>query len=195
MKKLFALTAFAVLLGIAGIARADIPPPPNMNNQKLNTGAPLGTTQGSTPFAIEQRSDIDAARLQIPRSVLANMQAAGGTTNPTGGMSGEAMRTLFAGVFLSCALAFGGVWVLRSRKDPAARVAAMMMIAFAVAGTATTIAWANAAPPRPVLYPVGSLPKALKNDPRLYGTVLYEVVEGGSEIRLLIPSKDVKRVR
>lgn len=202
MKKPLFQLAFGVLLAIgfaAASVRADIAPPRDMTPYKMTppsaNGTPStnGASSGSTQMVIEQRSDIDVIRLQIPRTVLQNMQKYQG--GATSGMTSEKLRTVFAGVFLSCAFAFGGVWVLRKRKSGPARAAAMMLIALAVAGTATTVSWANAGPPSRVIFPPGTLPKALKNDPRLNGTVVYEVVEDGDEIRLLVPSAEVVRVK
>jgi hypothetical protein len=192
-KKLFGWIALAVVLvAFAGTAWADIAPPRDLNPYKLDpkTGHPAQSA-GSTQFSIVQSSDTDVVRLQIPRSVLANLQANGGTT-ASNGITPAQTRTLFAGVFLSFAMAFGGVWVLRSRKSAPARAVAMLMIAFAVAGTATTAVWANAGPPGRVIFPPGTLPKALKNDTSLDGTVVYEVVDDGN-IRLVIPTNEVKR--
>jgi hypothetical protein len=202
MKKPLFQLAFGLLLAIgfaAASVRADIAPPRDLTPYKMTppstngTPSTTGGSSGSTQFVIEQRSDIDVVRLQIPRSVLQNMQKYQGGAPPAAGMTPEKLRTVFAGVFLSCAFAFGGVWVLRKRKSGPARAAAMLMIALAMAGTATTVTWANAGPPGRVIFPPGTLPKALKNDPQLTGTVVYEVVEDGDQIRLLIPANEVKR--
>lgn len=196
MKKSLLQLAFGLVLAAgfaAATARADIAPPRDMTPYKMTPPSTNGASSGSTQFVIEQRSDIDVVRLQIPRTVLQNMQKYQG--GASSGMTSEKLRTVFAGVFLSCAFAFGGVWVLRKRKNGPARAAAMLLIALAVAGTATTVTWANAGPPSRVIFPPGTLPKALKNDPRLNGTVVYEVVEDGDEIRLLVPSAEVVRIK
>lgn len=192
MKKQLIFATFAIVIA-CGVVRADIAPPRDMTPYKMSPPSTNGASSGSTQLSIEQRSDIDVVRLQIPRSVLQNMQKHQG--GATSGLTSEKLRTVFAGVFLSCAFAFGGVWLLRKRKGAAGRAAAMLLIAVAVAGTATTVTWANAGPPGRVIFPPGTLPKALKNDPSLKGTVVYEVVEEGDEIRLLIPSGEVVRVK
>lgn len=196
MRKAITFGALAVIFTalFAGVVSADIAPPRDMTPYKMSPPSTNGASSGSTQMSIEQRSDIDVIRLQIPRSVLQNMQKhqGGGATS---GVTSEKMRTVFAGVFLSCAFAFGGVWLLRKRKGAAPRAAAMLLIAVAVAGTATTVTWANAGPPGRVIFPPGTLPKALKNDPSLRGTVVYEVVEDGDEIRLLVPSGEVVRIK
>jgi hypothetical protein len=199
MKKLFGWISMAlVIAAAAAVTRADIPPPRDLTPYKLNPPAnqdwkPGETrTAGSGHFAVIASGDTDVVRLQIPRQVLQDLQAAAGNTATTSGMTGEQTRTLFAGVFFSFALAFGGVWILKVRKHPAARVVAMLMIAAAVAGTATTVSWANAGPPGRVIYPPGTLPRALKNDPSLDGTVVYEVKDQGN-INLIIPTRELHR--
>jgi hypothetical protein len=189
-----ALIAF--LLGTASLASADVDVPKSINPRKKPVG--------STTLRIATDEDVSQARLVIPRRLLQQLKAeinadeqeqiAETTTLATPGNA----QTVMAGIFLSLAIVFGGVWVLRSKKQVGKLSGAQIGIALLVLGTATAgITYANAGPP-PVARSLTS--RILTPELRwwgAYGQVKIVITDADDdyrdEIRLIIPKvKDEK---
>ena len=185
------LALAALLLAATVSASADVAPPDKAKN-KSPKAAPF-----TAPMMIDPNSKTGEAKLLIPRSVLEQMRA---------GLDGDDSRsaafayfntggaqTLMAGVFLSLAFAFGGVWLVRSRGQRRLGPAALCVAALALCGVAATAAYANAGPP-PVARSLTS--KILIQDAMwygVYGEVKVEVVDDDNQIRLVLPKgKDEK---
>jgi hypothetical protein len=99
-----------------------------------------------------------------------------------------ALRTIIAGLFLFLSLAAAGIWFARTRRSPASRAVATVLLALAATGAAATIALANAAPPQWARYlHAGTLPRAIKPNEALTGFVRVEVVDHGDNVRLIMP--------
>jgi hypothetical protein len=185
--------ALAALLLAAGVsASADVAPPDKAKSK------PPKVSPFIAPMRISPDVKPGEARLVIPRSVLERMRA---------GLDGDDSRsaafayfntsgaqTLMAGLFLSLAFAFGGVWLVRSRGQRRLGPAALCVAALALCGVAATAAHANAGPP-PVARSLTS--KILIQEATwygVYGQVKVEVVDDDdNEIRLVLPKgKDEK---
>src|SRR5215210_4037099 len=116
------LLLITTTLAFADIARPDSPKPKTQQNSKI-----------TTQMRIDPDEKTSEAKLIIPREIWQQMKAqldgngaqtASATTrffNMTGA------QTIMSGLFLSLAFAFGGVWLVRSRKgvERTARVAAL----------------------------------------------------------------------
>lgn len=185
------LALAALLLATAVSALADVRVP-DKNKNKPPKVAPF-----TAQMMIDPNSKSSEARLLIPRSVLEQMRA---------GLDGEDSRgaalaffnaggaqTVMAGIFLSLALAFGGVWLVRSRNQRRLGTASLCLAAAALCGLAATSARANAGPPA-VARSLTS--KILIQDALwygVYGQVKVEVVDDDDQIKLVLPRvKDEK---
>ena len=179
------LALAALLLATTVNALADVAPP-----DKVKTNTPKGSSFNAQ-MNIRPNLKASEAKLLIPRSVLQQMKAgldgedshsAAATYFNTGGG-----QTLMAGLFLSLAFAFGGVWLVRSRGQRRLGPAALCVAALALCGTAATAAYANAGPP-PVARSLTT--KILIEQAQwygVYGEVKVEVVDDGDQITLVLP--------
>jgi hypothetical protein len=184
------LALAALLLVTAVSASADVAPPDKLKNKSPKVSPTVGMLIQPDPKAGE-------AKLIIPRSVLEQMRA---------GLDGDDSRaaalaffntggaqTLMAGIFLSLAFAFGGVWLVRSRAQRRLGPAALCVAALALCGVAATAAYANAGPP-PVARSLTS--KILIQDAMWYGAhgeVKVEITDERDFITLVLPKgKDEK---
>lgn len=174
-----------LLLAAASQASADIPMP-----ERTRAGRD-GEVRRDLPYArmtIERVEGLREARLQIPRTQLGPVAAAGGLEQG-GGIRGAG--TIVAGVFLSLAVVLTGLMWLRTRRGGAVvgRAAVALLVCACAAGLAAVAAYANIAPP--VGYRAqdpGTLIKAVSDRP-LSGSIRVEIVEEGSGIKLLIPAR------
>ncbi|MGH9900558.1 MAG: hypothetical protein ACRD68_01825 [Pyrinomonadaceae bacterium] len=181
--------AALAVLALATVALADIAAPNNNNRGRRNDGARNANT---SRMVIEAGEGAREARLQIPRGMLKQLRAEIDQENPSnaaslGGGEVPPAHTIIAGVFLSLSIVFGGLWVVCSkRRSPAQRVAAAFAVCALCGCAATAVAFANALPPSLPRDP-GTLPQAITNGAALTGTVRVEIVEGGNEIKLIVP--------
>jgi hypothetical protein len=131
------------------------------------------------------------ARLQIPRSQLSRMGVSAGLEEP-GSPSGvwKGAGTAVAGLFLSLAVVLTGVMLVRSRRRGVAvgRATAALLVCAGVAGLGAVAAYANMPPPNIRPQNPGTLIKAVSGQ-SLKGSIRIEVVEEGTEIKLLVPAK------
>jgi hypothetical protein len=194
--RLFKFSAALALLLIvaASPAFADIAlPDPRRKPERI------GDVRTDLPFSrmtIERVDGLREARLQIPRSQLSRMGAAAGIEEP-GAQSGnwKGAGTVVAGLFLSLAVVLTGVLLVRTRRRGVVvgRAAAAVLVCAGAAGLAAVAAYANAAPP--LGYRVqnpGTLIKAVSGQ-SLKGSIRIEVVEDGTEIKLLVPAVKAER--
>jgi hypothetical protein len=187
------VVVLAFLFGMAELTSADVIVPKSKSS-KSNQGSSTTLRMSIVP-----NRNVSEARLEIPRSLITHLRAeldGDGTeqiaeTGETLSQSGNT-QTAMAGVFLSLAVAFGGVWLLRSRKQTTRFTKAQLGIAIlALCAASASIAYANAGPP-PVARSLTS--KILIQDAKSYGAYgQVKVVvsdDGGDSIRLVLPHKD-----
>jgi len=169
----------------------DVPDP---RRQKPSTDS-----NGMTAMRIALDRKGGQATLEIPRDVVAQLRAdLDGAESQTVGavaatpFNGNNARTVMAGLFLSLAFGFGGLWFVRSRgkADGLTRVALGVAVA-ALCGASAGIAYANAGPP-PLARSFTSrilVPEAKSWG--VFGRVKVRIVNDNREIRLILPeSKD-----
>jgi hypothetical protein len=187
--RLFRFTAALALLLLvaASPAFADIALP-KTNEPRLGE---VRRDLPSSRMSIERVEGLREARLQIPRSQLAELGVSAGLERPAApsGML-QGAGTAVAGLFLSLAVVLTGLLLVRSRRRGVAvgRAAASALVCAGVAGLAAVGAYANAGPPRGYSpQDPGTLIKAVSGR-SLKGSIRVEVVEEGSEIKLLVPA-------
>ena len=187
-----ALLAATSATALANLANPDSPRKPS---KSANVNARM---------SIEPSQEATEARLVIPRAVWRNLRAE--LEGPDAGTQAAALtgarfnaggpQTAMAGLFLSLAFAFGGVWLVRARKSLSGRTrtAALGVALVMLAGaSAASIAYANAGPP-PVARSLTS--KILIPDAQwygVYGQVKVELVDEGDQIRLVLPKPKEKK--
>jgi hypothetical protein len=183
--------AALVLTATTTLAFADIANPDNRKTQA--NPSPKMQMQIATDEKAKE------ARLIIPREIWQQMKAqldGNGSQNAAAttrfNMTGA--QTIVSGIFLSLAFAFGGVWLMRTRKgaDRLSRATALGAAVILLCGLTATIAYANAGPP-----PVARSLTSNILIPELqwwgaYGQVKVEIVEEGNEIRLVLPRTKLK---
>jgi hypothetical protein len=186
MKRRFNYLALAALLLATAVNTfADVRVPDKDKNKSPKV----------SPFKAQMMIDPNTksgeARLLIPRSVLEQMRAGldgeGSRSSALAFFNAGGAQTVVAGLFLSLALAFGGLWLVRSRSQRRLGPAALCLAALALCGVAATAAYANAGPP-PVARSLTS--RILIQDAQwygVYGQVKVEVVDDDDQIRLVLP--------
>jgi hypothetical protein len=111
-------------------------------------------TKKSVDANLTIRLDKDAkqARLIIPKSAVRELRAQLDDLDQDGNVTAAAsvggvsrIQTIMAGVFLSLAIVFGGVWFTRSKRV-GTKTAALIVLAV-LSGAVVTIVYANAGPP------------------------------------------------
>lgn len=183
--------AALMLTATTTLAFADIANPDNRKTQA--DSSPKMQMQIATDEKAKE------AKLIIPREIWQQMKAqldGNGSQNAAAttrfNMTGA--QTIVSGIFLSLAFAFGGVWLMRTRKgaDRLSRATALGAAVILLCGLTATIAYANAGPP-----PVARSLTSNILIPELqwwgaYGQVKVEIVEEGNEIRLVLPRTKLK---
>ena len=193
------IAIIVLLLATAASAAADLPAPVRKSNSRKTPPIPTVTTDPAattpkTSMSIEPNGAATEARLVIPRSVLAQLTAElegddSQTLAATTAVSNASdTQTIMAGLFLSLAFGFGGIWFVHSRRraDKLNR-AALGMAILALCGATAAIAYGNAGPP-PVARSLTS--KILVPAAQSYGAhgqVKVVIVEEGNQIRLVLP--------
>jgi hypothetical protein len=184
--------ATLLLLVVASPALADIAPPDRKVERPdaIRTDLPFGR------MTIESVEGLREARLQVPRDILAKLAPA--PSSAAGLLDGDQpgafrnVSTVVAGLFLSLSLVLAGLLLVRSRRRVAGRAIAAALVCVVAAAAAVVAAYANAAPPpRLRVQDPGTLRKAVSGKP-LAGSVRVEVVDVGSDIKLLVPARDSK---
>jgi len=186
MKSWFKVCALVVLVLAALMpARADVARPKEERKQPANV---------TITMRIEPNYKATEAKLLMPRWMWQEMRAqldgndaqaasASARFSTLGGT-----QTVLAGIFLSLAFAFAGVWFVRARKGPHKLTPAAMALALMVlCGAGAGIAYANAGPPSVarsltsnILVP-GALPYGV------YGKVKVEITDAADQIVLVLP--------
>ena len=185
--------ALALLLIVASPAFADIalPKPPRNDPNEVRRDLP------SARMTIERVEGLREARLQIPRSRLQDFNLAAGV-EPGGAppASLKSAGTVVGGLLISLAVALTGLLLVRSRRRVAlGRAAAAVIVCACAACAAVVVSYANAGPPPGFrAQDPGTLVKAVKGEP-LAGSIRVEVVDEGTEIKLLVPAAKTRNGR
>ena len=181
------LAALALLLAAtAAPAFADIalPKQPKQNNNEVRYDLPF------TRMTIERVEGLGEARLQIPRSQLERMNAAAGIEGGGALSAGlGSAATVVGGLFISLAVVLTGLLLVRSRRRVAlGRATAAVVACVLAAGVAAVVTYANAPAPHYRRQNPGTLVNAVTGAP-LAGSIRVEVMDEGTEIKLLVPAK------
>lgn len=174
-----AIVALFAISALGDIARPSTPKPTPAPKQKKAIDAHLSITLRKT----------DTAKLMIPRSQISRLRAqldeidegADNTaaTSRTRGFTGT--QTIVSGAFLSMALVFGGLWLVRSKKveNKAAKGLAITAFLF-LSGSVATVVWANAGPP----------PEARTISGKMFTEAVHMYKQGSGEIKLMVNDED-----
>ena len=188
---LLSCAALTLILGVTVATYADLAAPvpkPSPPPRKLLT---------STTFAIVPDSKAYQARLEISQESLNDLRTAlaslpndpaasvAGSQSLVQSIKASSSRTILAGLFLFLALSFSGVALARSGEARKQKLAAVVLIGFAVIGAAAVITRGNAGPPP--AYRWRTLSKNLTDGKTTQGSVDIELVAEGNGIRLIMP--------
>lgn len=181
------LAALALLLAAtAAPAFADIalPKQPKRNNNEVRYDLPFSR------MTIERVEGLREARLQIPRAQLERMNAAAGIEGGGAQSAGlGSAGTVVGGVFISLAFVLTGLLLVRSRRRVAlGRATAAVVACVLAAGVAAVVTYANAPAPHYRTQNPGTLVNAVTGAP-LAGSIRVEVLDEGTEIKLLVPAR------
>lgn len=191
MNRLINGCALALLLLAACTSALANAPDPSIARRGANVAIPM---------RIAPDRQATEAKLVIPRAVWQQMRAGLDGNDAQSAVAATARfhnlggaQTVMAGIFLSLAFAFGGVWLVRTRKqtDRLTRVALGVAV-LALCSATASIAYANAGPP-PVARALTS--QILIEQAQwygVYGQVKIEIAEEGDQITLVLPAKEHK---
>ena len=127
-------------------------------------------------FAIERDANLLRAKLIIPRSML-----------PDGGRAAASPASLPVGVAMTCGFVLGGLWLARIKR----RLLVAVAVALLVAGSTTTVVWANAPPPWRELRPLDKADKVSVWRPAggMPSEVDVYIDDNAAHVRLILPAK------
>src|SRR4051794_18882562 len=128
MRKIVLVSSLITILSV--VAFADIAKPtPVKQKSAINT-----------TLRISLDRDAKEARLIIPKSQIQQLRAhldaldGSNSTAAITGITNSQIQTIFAGVFLSLAIVFAGIWLARSRKlTPRSSAAAVVIFGLCAA--------------------------------------------------------------
>ncbi len=180
MKSRYPLLVLSFLVLFVSGCLADVPP----QNRKPPIRPPQPAEPVTVPFVIQTDETIRVPELRVPKNQAVSFQNLGLIEN--GSSSGiSATQTIVGGLFLSCAIIAGGLWLVRSRMPKAVKAGAALV--FLIAGAGSAVVFANKAAPSPY-WRAGTLPRALQNDKELSGNVKIVLVDSKDDtIRLVLP--------
>jgi len=180
------IAALLTLLGLfAAAAMADIARPDNKPKRDISV---------DTSLRIRLDKDAKEARLIVPKSKLKELRAAvdeaddaAPQTASIGGVS--RVQTIAGGFFLSMAMIFGGVWLIRSKK--AGNESGKVMIGLAVTAafcSGSMLVWANAGPPAEARSITGKMfSQAVHIYKFGYGKIKLETTDDDGDVQLIVP--------
>lgn len=177
--KRIAWIAFVLLCASSWIL-ADVPRPDKQSKQK----------SVDTYLMIRLDRDAKEARLVIPKSQLAQLRAAldeVGDGSDVAAMAGGISRTqtIVSGIFLSLAIAFGGVWFVRSKNlSPKTGKTIAAVAVLAAMGSTATFVFANAGPP----------PEARSITGKMFSPAVHIYKFGSGRVKLELTDDDAERI-
>jgi len=151
----------------------------------------------SSSLNIKLSADVKEAKLVIPKSQLKQLRAelekldnldddTAALDTPSGVTR---TQTVVSGAFLSLALVFGGMWLVRSRKT-VTKTGKTLVILTVIAGigSAATFVYANAGPPAEARSITGKMfSKTIQTWKWGYGKITVETKSDGEMIDLIVP--------
>ena len=178
MKNLFA--AAALLLSLTVVSFADIARPVN-----TPTPAPAEPTKVAKQLNVRILNNSDKAVLEIPQSLIDELRKDSGATASASVMSKT--QNIVAGLFLSLAVVFGGIWMARGRSRSGFENKAMVaLVGVSIMAAAATAITANVAPVRSVRLDSAIFANDTFRYGRMYGDIDVVVTDG--DLRLLVPA-------
>jgi len=176
----------AIALIASSAAFADIARPDNSKSK-----APKPKASYETTLDIRLRADEKEARLIIPKLQVKQLRAQlesldDGTGNTaaaftSSGFSGT--QTIMSGLFLSLAIVFGGMWFMRTAKNPTAKKGVIAAILLSCIASATFV-FANAGPPAEARSITG----------KMFSPAVHMYGFGGGRIRVETTDDDADRI-
>lgn len=143
----------------------------------------LKTTNSSMKISVN--ANAKEAKLVVPKHIWQKMKAeidGDNSLNAANRFNLSPMQTLMSGVFLSLAFVFVGVWFVRKKSKAFIGIALL-----ALSGAATTVSFANIAPPRITTLKSNILSEDAKNS-GASGTIKIEVIDStDNSITLVLP--------
>jgi hypothetical protein len=181
------IAAVLVVLGVfSAAAFADVPRPDKK---------PVKQRSIESTLYIKIDKDAKEARLVIPKSQLNELRAAlddaDGDLTSTASLGGVTrIQTIAAGSFLSLAFAFGGIWLIRTRRPGSESGKVIVGVAVAAAlFSGSMLVWANAGPPSEARAITGKMFAASMHIYKFgYGRIKLETTtEDTEQITLIVP--------
>jgi len=187
MKRLFSLFALTAILSVIALADVRLPDTP--------TPKPLPKGKQMEMF-IDVTSEVDEPTLVIKKSSAKRLRAAldeaENSDNSTASVEAKpnlgSVQTVIAGTFLSLALVFGGVWLVRSK--PSRTTIGLFLIL--ILGSSSLLVLANVAPPRVFGISKNVFSDEIQRRAFVRGKVRIKIVNDsiGDDIKLLVPSDE-----
>ncbi|HUE83490.1 MAG TPA: hypothetical protein VMM84_15400 [Pyrinomonadaceae bacterium] len=176
------IVSLLIIVGASSV-RADLTPPAS----PANTPGRQTRAATRTSLTVVPDAKVSEARLEISGDTLRQLSALANGSQDQSLVLGwsNPQQTIIAGLFLMLSVSFAGVWFARSRHRRNQKVAASLLLAALVLGTAAVGINANIAPPS--ISNWRGLPKALNEGRATNGSVTVEIVADGSGIKLIIP--------
>ena len=176
MRKWIALLGAMVLgIGLGASGCTPIPrPQPDRTEALWNMTVPL---------VIEADDRVRDSRLQIPRNPVGNVGSAAAAGEETSGRADAGrprLHTIIAGVALSLALTFSGLWFVRHRIRFIGQSSAVLLAAITLLGVGGVL-WADIPGPWP-----RPRPDRFPAPPPASGQVIVEIVDKGESVKLIV---------
>ncbi|MBS1794458.1 MAG: hypothetical protein JSS81_11420 [Acidobacteria bacterium] len=197
MKRIFYLSVLVMFLASAAVADIRVPDTPKPTPKPKTTPTPKAAQPIDTELSIMIRKEAKEARLLIPKSQLKQLRAQldelDGGAEPTAAafFSLSRTQTIVSGLFLSLAMVFGGVWLVRSRGDKSLPKPNKTLVAGAVlflGGALATIVYANVGPPPEARSITGKLfTPAVHQYKQASGRIKLETTDEEYGVQLIVP--------
>lgn len=187
MKKTILL--ISLLLLASTFVLADIARPDKPKNNSVKKPVTIDTN-----LSISLDREAKEARLIIPRSQLkqlrAELESLDDDNTAAGFMSGGGIQTIVGGTLLSFALAFAGIWFVRSSgNNSVARKSAAAAMLLAAGGAFASIVYANAGPPAEARSITGKMfSQAVHIYGFGFGKIKLEVSDEETQPKLIVPN-------
>ncbi|MBV9214564.1 MAG: hypothetical protein JO053_00165 [Acidobacteria bacterium] len=189
MKKI--TTILSLILAFSLVALADIARPDPTKTPKAAKQAKSIDTE----MYIRLDADAEDARLIIPRSQIKQLRAQlddldNGNTAAVISSATSRLSTIFSGAFISLAIVFGGIWLVRSGKASSGvgKGAVVSLVVLGVASAASYV-YANAGPPAEARSITGKMfSQAVHFYNTGWGRVKLETTTEDDKITLIVPN-------
>src|SRR4030095_5228814 len=134
-----------ILLLPHNTTRADLAVPKSSTVTRLNTKTVWSNlTVAPAPNGTEARLQISE---EAVRNLLEKMPAQAGAQSSLTGINSNSTRTIMAGLSLFVAIAFGGIWLVRSQSSRGQKTFAAVLLSTVVLKLASLVSQGNAATP------------------------------------------------